>query len=72
MMSNANRTLFGTITLFPDNFGMFTYSVSPGLAEDGVKVVLCNVVSAFRPKGCFGILFGSILSDMVFDIFRNT
>ena len=50
---------------------MLTYSVFPGFAVDGVNVALCNVVSAFSPNGCFGILFGSIFSDMVLLIFRS-
>ena len=53
------------MTILSVNFGISIYKVSPGFAFEGVRVILCKVEFAFKPKAIRGNLDGFKYSDIV-------
>ena len=52
------------MTILSVNFGISIYKVSPGFAFEGVRVILCKVEFAFKPKAIRGNLDGFKYSDI--------
>ena len=52
------------MTILSVNFEISIYKVSPGFAFEGVRVILCKVEFAFKPKAIRGNLDGFKYSDI--------